>query len=1120
MLATTERIMTQHPIGRVRMTGIALLTAIALSMCGCRLSATAPPSATDTARTTVAVAAVKGTPAARAPDAASAVIDAAGTKGGLVVVIGCHGPSLLSNLRGIGPYLVHCIDSDPGRIAAARRHLREKGLYGPVTVSRISGAQLPFVDSLVNLIVLTDDTRIPTGELDRILAPEGAIADIRKPTVEITRKGRPGELDDWSHYLYDASNNAVSKDAAVDPPRGLRWTCGPKFARSHEHLASLSAMVTAGGRVFTIIDEGPISSVMLPGKWKLVARDAFSGVLLWEHPIANWESQLRVFRSGPPEIGRRIVATSDRLYAALDYGDPVVVLDAATGKQLATLSGTEGARELLFTDQVLYVLADDMTGERHEARRRQIERRTADLGTSDTPFWYMYPKNPIDMYGVPRVLALDGTGNLLWKKDFDAPGEILPGTMAVDGDRVCLQSVSHVICFDASDGGEKWRHSRPAATSRFSWSGPTLVVQDGVVLSVDRSPRDNARTSPPAVGSEWIISGGNAEAKAKGEAVALSLADGKELWRTVSFENYMSPTDVFVIDGVVWIGNHRHKDDPGFTHGRDLHTGEIVATIPGQRKPPGMGHHRCYRNKATVKWLLEGRTWLEFLDPKSGSYTMHPWVRGICQYGIMPANGLIYVPQHSCACNPSELIAGFNALSPSSSYGDERAAVERGPAYGVSEGLTAELPQGSWPTYRADSKRSCYRDLPVPATPGIRWLRDLSAPITAPVAGNGVVIVAETDRHVVQALSATDGSPVWIFAADGRIDSPPTLHDGLCLFGTRNGFVYCLRTSDGELVWRRRVAPRDRRVFAYEQLESVWPVHGSVLVDDTLSDGKPVAYVAAGRSPRMDGGVRLVALEARTGVILHTEVMADGPGRGAYNLGIALPDILSLQKGAIWMRHVGMDKTLTPVKKVRHFFAPRGLLDDTWWHRTYSLYDTGMGAGYFGWPIVSNRSPAGRVLAYDGKGFYGYGRLGYGISPIGHPQVGHIGWDAENLLFSEVLGPKPDLKRWANWTPVTMKGLKEFPWFRQMQWSRRAPYVVKAIVISRNALLVAGAGSLGEASGSHGPGTLRIVARSDGSESAACELPAPPILDGMALTDQGIFVSTIDGSLIALAEEE
>ena len=91
---------------------------------------------------------------------------------------------------------------------------------------------------------------------------------------------------------------AVSNDTTVGPAQGLHWTCGPEYARSHEHFSSVSAMVTAGGRVFYIIDEGPISSVYLPPVWKLVARDAFSGVLLWQNPITNWESQLRGFRSG------------------------------------------------------------------------------------------------------------------------------------------------------------------------------------------------------------------------------------------------------------------------------------------------------------------------------------------------------------------------------------------------------------------------------------------------------------------------------------------------------------------------------------------------------------------------------------------------------------------------------------------------------------------------------------------------------------------------------------------------------------------------------------------------------------------------------------------------------
>ena len=75
---------------------------------------------------------------------------------------------------------------------------------------------------------------------------------------------------------------------------------------------------------------------------------------------------------------------------------------------------------------------------------------------------------------------------------------------------------------------------------------------------------------------------------------------------------------------------------------------------------------------------------------------------------------------------------------------------------------------------------------------------------------------------------------------------------------------------------------------------------------------------------------------------------------------------------------------------------------------------------------------------------------------------------------------------------------------------------MNSFVLTRDALLVAGGTSLTESAVSHGPGTFWVVSREDGSKKAAYALPAPPVLDGMALTDGGIFVSAIDGSLIYL----
>ena len=617
------------------------------------------------------------------------ILESTGAQGGLVVVLGCGNPKLLAEMRAGDSYLVHALDRDPGKVAAARRFLCERGVYGVVTASRWGGKHLPLVDGLVQLLVLADDTaEVTHEEISRVLSP-GGIAISSPPARFLPRpftRPWPNSMDQWSHFLHDASNNAVSTDTVVAPAQGLRWTCGPAYARSHEHLSSVSAMVTAGGRVFYVIDEGPISSVYLPPQWKLVARDAFSGVLLWERPIRNWEAHLRGFRSGPPEIGRRLVATDNHVYVALDYGAPVQVLNAATGTEIATLADTGGARELLLCEETLFVLADDMTAAQHNQRRAAINQ--AFLRTSPTrSIWQRLQRKAYPMYGRQRIVAIStGAGGYdqLWNRQFKNPGAILPTTMAVDNGKLCFHTFTHVVCLDTADGHELWRHERRLARSRFSWSTPTLAMHDGVVLILDRAAQDNVREPPPDRGGEWIISSGGRDDREDGELVTYALNDGKELWRAPYSENYNTPGDIFVIDDVVWVGNLRGGGDPGFTQGRDLKTGAITRTLPPQK---AWGHHRCYRNKATVRWLMVGRGGIQFIEPASGTVKANSWYRGACQYGVMPANGLIYAPQHSCACQPEEMLIGLNALSPLSNGRRARAcqcdprlqALRRGP---------------------------------------------------------------------------------------------------------------------------------------------------------------------------------------------------------------------------------------------------------------------------------------------------------------------------------------------------------------------------------------------------------------------------------------------------------
>ena len=116
------------------------------------------------------------------------------------------------------------------------------------------------------------------------------------------------------------------------------------------------------------------------------------------------------------------------------------------------------------------------------------------------------------------------------------------------------------------------------------------------------------------------------------------------------------------------------------------------------------------------------------------------------------------------------------------------------------------------------------------------WEVNLGGKLSAMTIADGKAFVSQVDAHTLHALDAATGKPAWHFIAGGRIDSPPTYWKGRVIFGGKDGWVYCLRASDGALIWRFQAAPKIAQHGAFEQIESVWPVHGSVLVEnDTVN---------------------------------------------------------------------------------------------------------------------------------------------------------------------------------------------------------------------------------------------------------------------------------------------
>jgi SAM-dependent methyltransferase len=287
------------------------------------------------------------------------ILDASGVKGGLIVHVNCGDGKLTAALGANDSYLVHGLDAEAKNIEQARKHIQSLKLYGKVSVEQLRGNRLPYTDNLVNLIFSEQQIDVPMDEILRVLVPNG-VAYIKKGSIWTkTVKPRPKEIDEWTHYMHDAGGNAVAHDSVVGPPRHLQWVGSPRWARHHDHIASMSALVSTGGRIFYIIDEGPKASIQLPPKWFLVARDAFNGTILWKQPILSWNTHLWPLKSGPAQLPRRLVAVGERVYVTLGLDAPLTVLEAATGRTIRTYEDTKTTEEVIASDGVLFLLVTD-----------------------------------------------------------------------------------------------------------------------------------------------------------------------------------------------------------------------------------------------------------------------------------------------------------------------------------------------------------------------------------------------------------------------------------------------------------------------------------------------------------------------------------------------------------------------------------------------------------------------------------------------------------------------------------------------------------------------------------------------------------------------------------------
>jgi len=732
-------------------------------------------------------------------------------KKGLCVYVGDHHQRLLA-LHEKGGFLVHGLISKQSSLLESRNYLQSRGVYGQVSVELSNWRDLPYQNNLINFMVLDNYPRalkagLSLKEIKRILTPRGEaiIGAGLKSSQTLTEVDLKRELQKAGikNYKILKENGLWALFKKERPEDMDEWTHSRHTPDGN--AVSQDSMGLPTGTKWVAGPIWPMGS-RKNNTWNFISANGrnfyYTYIPIEKADIGIHNAQLQLIardsfnglflwqRTITPRVikdyfkynSMSIVAKEDQIFGLV--GDKKVVsMDASTGKILKTFPGASMPRQVYIHKDSLIVRADKKVlsfNFKTGTKNWEVSAYSEDLVLGEQKIFFLNRVN---------LVCLDfSTGKELWRID-TAP--LYKGKMILK------------LCFDDKVAIQ-------------GWSTPTTLY-------------------------------------------AISAKDGKITWKH-EYHYGGKVKEVFFINGLVWTPMIFKKGEGGKSRawvGLDAKNGEIKKTIEGS-----VGSD-CSHITATKKYLYSTR-FMEFLELESGKKKNQGWTRGPCGVNGVFANNLLYTSLYACACNPSALrgVVALNHESRGYTTNDFKTPLIKGPDFGKIQNSKTEDKTGNWPIYRHDGRRSGFIDAPINPSLQVLWKKQVARQtsesfvkmiitkpnfretISAPVISDNIVYVAVPNEHRIQALKAESGELLWNVYANARIDSPPTIYKGLCIFGSRDGFVYCVNAKTGTLVWRFCTAPRIEKMMVFEQLESLWPVNGSVLIFNDM------VFFVAGRSSK------------------------------------------------------------------------------------------------------------------------------------------------------------------------------------------------------------------------------------------------------------------------------
>lgn len=779
---------------------------------------------------------------------AKTVFDSSNARRGLFVVID-NNPDLAVQLAKTEPVVVLLLTKRDA-VEKIRHKLVQSGIHGRVTVAPLDTNRLPLIDNLVAAVVVSGPNLATPArkELLRVVRPDGRLLTSKAGRWVVIAKPRKEGADDWPQYHYNAAMTDRSNDRLAGPARGIQWQAGDNSIQP----AKMGVRVV--GQLTILVDERGV-----------VARDAYSGLPVWRRGDLK------------PSNRYAFLADASRVYLvpranSKDSFPPhMKALDLKTGRDAITYS--RGV-------QLGWACAG--TTEMANRQLERTDRETARANQSRAQESYQSLQARLSDGVLLQTLyhemtAVDAkTGKRLWSKRLSAESKVKVrrrGTTRVvrhewhhpliENGRVYVVEgvpakswsythwpmgvVTAMHCFDLKTGTTLWTWRWPKDLGQPAAAYNMTPVGEWLGLMLRSSPLEKS-----APGIVFVKRGGKEYKHADKTPYGKSIGGGH------------SHARLLFVNGKVWV------------NGTTKPIGTIDLNDPGKKARWNLDYARlprpvgCTVSRATPNYVFGSLTTYS-LKGKAIQHTNA--ARAVCDVGAVPAAGMTFITPTQCFCAP--YLPGFKAFHSQSFAGMEK--LDRLQA-GKAKPAAKSNESADWPMYMADARRSNWTESRLPKSLKRLWTvhpakedrhhaivrewRDnwyTQGPITPVTVAEGIAAFAVVDGQQVVGLDPKTGKERWRTTVDGRIDSSPTIRSGLIYAGTRNGWVYALNRDNGELVWRFFAAPRRERFVSFGQLESRWPLHGSILVDE---DG---VWAIAGRHNDTDAGLWWWRLDPVTG---------------------------------------------------------------------------------------------------------------------------------------------------------------------------------------------------------------------------------------------------------------